>query len=322
MLAAMRIGLLLFPRCMPAGLFAFADLLHAANRRSGRGLFEADYVALQAGPVECAHGVTLQATASLAERELDALLIPGFWAESAQQVDEVLAGHAPLIRELSTGSRRLQLWSYCTGVGLLAASGRLDGQPATVTWWLAETLRQRFPRVHWQSEQNCVFNANTATASGVNGYLPIAQALIERSVSAEVVRDLTRLMVLPRPVVPHPAFQGMSLMEQAGTLLRQLHALVERLPAEQITVAVLANRLGMSERTLARKVLGETGQAVASYARRIKLNQVSERLMLTAASVTTISAELGFSSDSNMRRMYKELTGLTPAEYRQRFGRL
>lgn len=318
----MRIGLLLFPRCMPAGLFAFADLLHAANRRTRRGLFEACYVALQAGPVECAHGVTLQATASLAERELDALLIPGFWAESAQQVDEVLAGHAALIRALSLGSRRLQLWSYCTGVGLLAASGRLDGRTATVTWWLAETLRQRFPRVQWQSEQNCVFNANTATASGVNGYLPIAQELIERSVSAEVVRDLTRLMVLPRPVVPHPAFQGMSLMEQASKLLRQLHALVEQLPAEQITVAVLAGRLGMSERTLARKVLGETGQAVASYARRIKLNQISERLMLTAASVSTISAELGFSSDSNMRRMFKELTGLTPAEYRQRFGRL
>lgn len=318
----MRIGLLLFPRCMPAGLFAFADLLHAANRRTGCGLFEASYVALQAGPVECAHGVTLQATASFAERELDAVLIPGFWAESAQQVDEVLAGHAPLVRALSMGSRRLQLWSYCTGVGLLAASGRLDGQPATVTWWLAETLRQRFPRVQWQSEQNCVFNANTATASGVNGYLPIAQELIERSVSAEVVRDLTRLMVLPRPVVPHPAFQGMSLMEQAGKLLRQLHALVEQLPAEQITVAVLAGRLGMSERTLARKVLADTGQAVASYARRIKLNQVSERLMLTATPVSTISAELGFSSDSNMRRMFKELTGLTPAEYRQRFARL
>ncbi|WP_306108906.1 helix-turn-helix domain-containing protein [Pseudomonas sp. ANT_J12] len=33
-----------------------------------------------------------------------------------------------------------------------------------------------------------------------------------------------------------------------------------------------------------------------------------------------MSLELGFSSDSNMRRMFKELTGLTPAEYRQKFG--
>ena len=156
----------------------------------------------------------------------------------------------------------------------------------------------------------------------MNGYLPIAEQLIERHVSAEVLRDLSRLMVLPRPAAAHSVFQGASLMEQAGPLLRRLHGLIERLPAEQTTVAVLAERLGMSERTLARRVHAETGQAVARYARLIKLNQVSERLILTALPVTSISAELGFSSDSNLRRMFKELTGLTPAEYRQRFARL
>jgi AraC-like DNA-binding protein len=77
----------------------------------------------------------------------------------------------------------------------------------------------------------------------------------------------------------------------------------------------------MSERTLARKVRAETGVAAGGYARRIKLGQVGERLTLTSAPVSTISAELGFSSDSNMRRMFKELTGFTPAQYRQRFAR-
>ncbi|MBM7060584.1 helix-turn-helix domain-containing protein [Pseudomonas sp. UL073] len=322
MAAPLRIGLLLYPDCMPAGLFAFADLLHASNRRVGRTLFEARHVALHAGPVACAHGVSLLATDSLERVELDALLVPGFWAESAPQVDALLDAHLALVRALAEAGKRLQLWSYCTGVCLLAAAGRLNGQPATVTWWLAETMRQRHAKVHWQSEQNCIFNAKTATASGVNGYLPIAQALIERRVSAAIFRDLTRLMVLPRPALPHAAFQGASLMEQSGTLLRQLHALIEQLPAEQIRVAVLASRLGISERTLARRVSSETGRPLATFARRVKLNQVSERLTLTALPVSSISAELGFSSDSNLRRMFKELTGLTPAEYRQKFARL
>lgn len=59
---------------------------------------------------------------------------------------------------------------------------------------------------------------------------------------------------------------------------------------------------------------------VASYLRRIKLNQASERLIHSSVPANTISAELGFSSDSSMRRMFKELTALTPAEYRQVFG--
>ena len=45
------------------------------------------------------------------------------------------------------------------------------------------------------------------------------------------------------------------------------------------------------------------------------------RLTLTSAPIKSISDELGFSSDSNLRRMFKELTELTPAAYRQRFAR-
>ncbi len=317
----MRIGLLLYPDCMPAGLFAFADLLHAANRRSGRQLFEAIYVAQHTGPVPCAHGMSLQAGAALDPRALDALLIPGFWAESAEQAEAVLSGNAALIRALASIGKRVQLWSYCTGVGLLAASGRLNGQAATVTWWLADAMRERFGRVRWQSESSCVFALGVATASGVNGYLPIAQGVIERHLSEQAFRDISQLMVLPRPAVPHSAFQSASLMQQPVGLLRRLHALIEQTPAEQLTVQMLADQLAMSERTLARKVSAQTGEPVASYARRIKLYQLSERLAMTSSPLSTLSAELGFSSPANLRRMFKALTGLTPAQYRQQYGR-
>lgn len=139
----------------------------------------------------------------------------------------------------------------------------------------------------------------------MTGYLPIAQHLLERQVS---------------PAASHDAFQEMSLIEQPSGLLRQLHDLAERLPAEQIRIAALASALGLSGRSLARKVLGETGMAAASYAHRIKLNQLSERLILTSAPLSSISAGLGFSGDANLRRMFKELTALTPGQYRQRFA--
>jgi len=43
--------------------------------------------------------------------------------------------------------------------------------------------------------------------------------------------------------------------------------------------------------------------------------------VLTSVPVSTISADLGFSSDSNMRRMFKVLTSMTPAEYRRTYAR-
>ncbi len=306
---------------MPAGLFAFTDLVHAANRRAGARLFETMFVAAQAGVVECAHRQPLEAGVSIQDGNLDAILLPGFWAESPQQVSAALSINAHLIAELAGLRKGVMLWSYCTGVCLLAASGRLNGQKATVTWWLADTLRKNYPKVIWQSERTSIFNLRTATASGVNGYLPIAQALIEKYLSTEAYRDLTKLMVLPRPERIHHAFQTINLIEQADPLLRRLYAAAEQIPATEVTVYRLAKELNTSERTLARKVVAASGLSVASYLRRIKLNQAGERLILTSAPASTISAELGFSSDSSMRRMFKELTALTPVEYRLAFGR-
>jgi len=317
----LRIGLLLYPHCMPAGLLAFSDLLHAANRRAGRAVFELRYVSLQPAEVVCPQGLSLHATHALEKTALDAVLVPGFWAESAAQIEDVLGASAALIRALATFDRGKRLWGYCTGVCLLAASGKLNGQPATVTWWAAEVMERHYGKVRWQVERSCIVNTRTATASGVSGYLPIAQELIKQHVSAEALHDLITLMVLPRPAPTHEAFRAMSLMEQASPMLRRLHDLVGRLPAESITVTCLAEALGMSARTLARKVIGETGVTIAEYARRVKLNQVSERLVLTSMPVSTISADLGFSSDSNMRRMFKVLTSMNPVEFRRKYSR-
>ena len=316
----LRVALLLYPGCMPAGLLAFADLLHAANRRAGRRLFETVFVALAEGEVACAHGLRLPAAQALDEAQIDAVLVPGFWTESAEQVDAALADNAALVAAIGRLPRRVQVWSYCTGVCLVAAARKLDRQAATITWWLADEARRRFPKVDWQVERTDVFTARSATASGVNGYLPIAQALIEARLSMEAYRDLTRLMVLPRPERTHQAFQTVHLIAQPGRLMRRLHDAVERLPAGEITLARLARELDTTERTLARKVLAATGQPAAAWARRVKL--VSERLIHTGLPASTISAELGFASDAGMRRMFKEATGLTTVQYRQAFGRM
>lgn len=318
----MRIGLLLYPNCLPAGLFGAMDLLHAANLRAGKALFEPVLVALQAGKVVCAHGQQLTAAMALQDGALDAVLVPGFWGQSQGHAKRTLAANAALVAALARLPRKVQLWAYCTGVCLAAASGRLDRQAATITWWLAELAAATFPKIQWNFERTLASNARNATASGVNGYLPIVQAVIETQLGKEACRELTRLMVLPRPEErSHLAFHPLDLIEQPDGLLRKLQVAAEQLPASDATLARVAAVLHTTERTLARKVLAASGMPAAAYIRRIKLKQVSERLIYTRASASAISIELGFSSDAGMRRMFKELTDLTPAQYRLTYGR-
>lgn len=317
----MKIGLLLYEHCMPAGLMTFNDLLQASNRLSGKLLFETCLVGETLNPVQCANQIVLTPNVLLEEADLDVLLVPGMWTESPSQLPALLAQHAKLIEQIRQLPEQTNLWSYCTGVCLLAESGRLRRQRATVTWWLSNSMQKAHPNVNWLIDRDCVLTPKTATAAGVHGYLLLAQQLIEKTLSKTVFREFMKLMVLPRPVQQHPAFRSFAFMEQADPLLRKLSAIVVQMPAEQITVQTLANKLNLSERTLARKVSALTEIPVASYARQLKLQQVSERLIGSSAPVSTISEQLGFSNESNLRRQFKQITGLSPFEYRKKFAR-
>src|SRR4029078_199866 len=49
-------------------------------------------------------------------------------------------------------SRGIDVASVCSGVGLVAAAGLLDGKRATTHWGLAERFREMYPRVQWMPE--------------------------------------------------------------------------------------------------------------------------------------------------------------------------
>ncbi|MEP1895023.1 MAG: helix-turn-helix domain-containing protein [Alloalcanivorax venustensis] len=316
----MRIGLLLYPGCLSAGLFAVADLLQAANQRQGGRVFDWRWVSAasraEGDPTMADHGQRLQAE-PLGAQPLDVLVVPGAWRDATRVP---APGDAELAGALSRLDTRVRLLAYCTGVCLLAQAGKLDDHPATTTWWLAATIGEHWPRTHWKLNDNVVFGPRHDTAAGVHGYLPLALKLIEDHCGTTVAGDIRAAMVLPRPAPANTPFQTLTALLQRGPLLRRLAQWVEATPASQLTVERLAAHLNLSPRTLARRVKADTGDSAASLMRRIKLNQVSDRLLTTTEPVSQISDRLGFSDDTGLRRQFKKATGLTPGEYRQRFA--
>jgi transcriptional regulator GlxA family with amidase domain len=48
----------------------------------------------------------------------------------------------------------------------MAASGRLDNQLATATWWIADFVQSNYPSVDWSVSQTYILEAKNRTASG------------------------------------------------------------------------------------------------------------------------------------------------------------
>lgn len=313
----MRIGLLVYPDCLPAGLFGFSDLLMAANLRLGHHRFSCHWLSERGGQQATANGLSL-ATEAVAECPVDGLLIPGAWRDTTTALSGSDQGLVDLLTALPASTR---LWSYCTGVCLAARTGRLDTRPATTTWWLRELVAQRFPAVNWKPHQTLVYSEACATASGVNGFLPLALALLEEQCGAPLVADLRRHMVLPRPEGRHTPLQEVPGLVQRGGWMRTLIQTIEGTPAGELDTARLATAMKTSARTLQRRVLRESGYRCGKLMRLVKLNQVGEQLITTDHGLAVIGDALGFPDEASLRRSFRQVAGMTPGDYREHFAR-
>lgn len=317
-----RLGLVLFPGCMPAGLFAAADMVRACNLRAGQERMHVTWVGTGRGDVPTHGGPSLRAQASLGEAGCDAWLLPGLWLASTDALDAALRNQQPLVDALHKSGVMPELWSYCAGVALAAASGRLDRRQATATWWLQPALAARFPRVRWQLSSDLVRNRSAVTASGPSGYLPLMLDQLARHYPADVLDDVQELLMLPRPRARHAAFQAVEMIRVTHPALRTLLAWTRGTPAQDVSLAAAAGQLNLSVRTLCRLVDGETRIAAGEWLRLAKLGQAAEALRSSRAPVKTIADDLGFGSEGTLYRAFKAVTNLTPSDYRQAYGAL
>ena len=316
----LRLALLLYPGCMPAGLFAAADMARAANLRVQTPVITTYWVGADVQAMPTWQGPALSPTQALAQAEVDAVLVPGLWLSSPDGLQEQLQQLAPTVQALRDLPRRVQVWSYCAGVALTAASGRLRAQPATATWWLRAALQQQFAAVDWRFDEPLVAGPAATTAAGANGYLPLMLHALAARMAPEALADLQDLLMLPRPRTAHPAFVGQDLMTLADPDLRRAMLWIQRSPASALRLTALALALGQSPRTLARRVQAHTGQSAAHWMRRIKLRQASEALCDTTLPLKRIAQDLGFASEAGLHRAFRQATGQTPLAYRMAHG--
>ncbi len=317
----LHLGLLLFDGCMPAGLFAAADLARAANLRLGRTAFVVRWVSLDGRPVQTWQGPALAPEAALADAGCEAWLVPGLWTASRSDLDHRLAALDPLVQALRTRPAREALWSYCAGVAVLAAAGRLDHRDATATWWLRPALSARFPQVRWHFDEPLVHSGPMRTAAGPHGYLPLMlQALAER-LDADALRDIEAVLMLPRPQQWPPQFRCVELMSQDDARLRQLIVYAQRQPVQALSLAGAAAAIGMSLRTLGRWLPAQTGRPAGQWLRLLKLRQAAEQLCDAPVPVKTVAAALGYASEASLHRSFQALLGCTPGQFRQAHAR-
>jgi transcriptional regulator GlxA family with amidase domain len=213
------------------------------------------------------------------------------------------------------------LASVCSGAFLLAQAGRLDGRTATTHWMHAAEFRKRHPRVIVDTDRLLLDQGDIVTAGGVMAWTDLALHLIERFGSRGLMLTTAKMFVIDPPERDQNPYATFAPdLSHNDAAIRTIQILLAERPAETHATAALASAAAMSERTFLRRFGKATGLSPIAYLQNLRVQAARSRLELSRASVEQISWELGYSDVATFRRVFKRIVGLSPADYRRRFG--
>lgn len=271
--------------------------------------------AVDRGPMRAAGGMRVLADGGLDELgEAGTIIVPGWRGADAPPPEPLLAA----LR--AAHARGARLLSFCSGVFVLAAAGLLDGRRATTHWRYVDALASRHPRIRIEPDVLYVDEGALLTSAGSAAALDLSLHLIRRDYGPQVANTVARRAVVPAHrdggqaqfiQSPLPA-QG----EGLGALLAWMRAHLE----QPLSLAVLAARARMSERTLLRRFEEATGCSPRQWLVRERLGRARQLLEGSDVGVDRVAEMCGFGSADTLRHHFRQHLRLSPARYRERFA--
>lgn len=142
----------------------------------------------------------------------------------------------------------------------------------------------------------------------------------KRSFDSEADRELIlRLRATVHLIIAEYIALNPKVVSMSGedTLSRILIYISEHY-TEQITLETVAAALGYSPKYVSNCFGQIHGVSFRAFINSLRVEEAKHRLINTDDTVLSIAIECGFGGESTFHRIFREHTGLTPAEYRRR----
>jgi transcriptional regulator GlxA family with amidase domain len=212
--------------------------------------------------------------------------------------------------------------SACSGVLLIAETGLLSGREATIHPSYAPTFRENFPDIRLTLDEILVATGDRqelVMAGASASWHDLVLYLVARHVGPTAAQAVAKFLLLQwhldgqGPYVPFapPTDHGDAVVLEAQSWLRTSYAVAA-------PVTELVERSGLPERTFKRRFATATGYAPIEYVQRVRVEEAKRRLERTSMPVDKLSYAVGYEDPASFRRLFKRITGVTPAAYRRK----
>lgn len=311
-----EVGILLYRGCQSAMVHGLTDMLTTASdfasSRGSKGLRVSHWTP---GDDEVfTRGFDTHAGANGLP---DIIVLPGRLSGPVTAAEA-----APFLRWLvEQHARGAVLASNCGGAFLLAETGLLDGRAATTHWKFADLLQERFPKISVEPEKIVVDDGDIITAGGLMAWTDLAMRLIDRLLGPSIMVETSRFFLVDASGREQRHYAGFAprLTHGDEAILKVQHWLQAK-GARAVSIADMASQAGLEERTFLRRFKAATGVKPTEYAQCVRMEKARELLQFTKRTVDQIAWSVGYEDTTAFRRVFNRLVGLSPGDYRRRFG--
>lgn len=315
-----EVGLLIYPGAQMSAILAMTDLFIVSNR------FSAPNAASGPSCITVSHW-RIEKEGSLPQRvynsgsptraKPDVLILPPSLDSPAMA--GIAAPYLDWLRDRHAAGTILA--SVCAGAFLLGETGLLDDRPSTTHWILEDQFRDRFPRVPLDVDRLLIDGGQILTAGGVMSWTDLCLRLVERLRGAEVMTQTARFLLVDPPGREQRYYSIFSpRMGHGDVAVLEVQRWLQETEARDISLATLATRAGLERRTFLRRFRKATGMTTSEYGQRLRVSKACELLQFSTLTIEQIAWETGYADPGAFRKIFARFIGLTPGEYRQRFG--
>ncbi len=323
-----KMGIVAYDNCYLSSLSGPMDSFQVANayncRQSGSDdpTFGWNTVSITSKSVKTSGGISIATDMSIANaEEFDVIYLPAFPYQGALAMDDMARELRPLLDWLvSRWKRGATIVTICTGSFLLAETGLLNGREATTTWWLEKQFHKRYPQVKLNGREMITEQDRLMCAGAMTSYQNMSVHLIERYATADLAIQCAKAMLIDTSARAQSPYQNLLMDEASGDpVVAKAQHWLQNHAKENIHQAALAQKMGVSQRTLIRRFKAELDLTPLSYLQNIRIETAKQLLENTTLPIIEVTERVGYADISSFSRLFKQRTELTPAAYRQRF---
>lgn len=269
--------------------------------------------------VHCDGAIKIQPDTSISTiRKTDLIFIP----TTGLSIDDVVERNAPVVPWLRRLHKRgAAIACVCSGVGLVAATGLLDGKRATTHWALAGRFREMYPAVKWMPELMVTEDHNVYCGGGVHAALDLSVYLVEKFCGHDVAMQTAKALLIETPRAWQAGFAIVPLKtEHSDEAISGAQDWLHQNFHQTFPLDAPARRVGMSLRNFVRRFKQATGDSPRMYLQKLRVAAAKRLLETDHRTVQQISNAVGYQDVAFFRDLFYRHTGVSPSMYRQKFG--